>query len=400
MGDDARAAAALRRRVAGAQGGGADPARGCALEDDLSITDAVWSAQHTSPSAIEEALRHLVAECHAQIRHCVPARTLNLVCVTDREWSGEIANRLRRVGRYHASRTVVCTVERDRTTIDAQATVSTEGNPRAGEFAVMRELIIVNVGERHLQALDTIVDPLVVTDLRTAVWSPHGHPEAVDALTTGRLAGAPIAQVVLMDAADEPDARLTLDRECELVEHSEVVDLAWLRCTPWRERLAAAYDPLARRAELATLSKVSVRYRQDSMVSGLLLIGWLCSRLGWRPEALTRHGDLLRGRARARRGEVELRLEPVDRMNVPGLAGIEVRSDHGTLLALERGEGGLTARRREPVKRGAKEVREHVWTVLGASRGEPGILGEGIRHALMRDPTYQPALGAARKMLV
>jgi glucose-6-phosphate dehydrogenase assembly protein OpcA len=303
------------------------------------------------------------------------------------------------VGRYHASRTVVCTVERDRTTIDAQATVSTEGNPRPGEFAVMRELIIVNVGERHLAALDTIVDPLVVTDLRTAVWSPHGHPEAVDALTTGRLAGAPIAQVVLLDAVDEPDAHHALDREGELAEHSEVVDLAWLRCTPWRERLAAAYDPPARRSELATLSKVSVRYRHDSMVSGLLLIGWLCSRLGWRPEALTRHGDLLRGRARARRGEVELRLEPVDKMSVPGLAGIEVRSDLGTLLALERGEGGLTARRREPIKRGAKEVREHVWTVLGASRGEPGILGEGIRHALMRDPTYKPALAAARKML-
>ena len=42
---------------------------------------------------------------------------------------------------------------------------------------------------------------------------------------------------------------------------------------------------------------------------------------------------------------------------------------------------------------------EHVWTVLGASRGEPGILGEGIRHALMRDPTFKPALAAARKLL-
>ena len=364
----------------------------------MSTTDAVWSEQATSPGAIEAALRHLLAECHAQIEHCVPARTLNLVCITDREWSGEIANRLRRVGRYHASRTVVCTVERDRRTIDATATVSTAGHARPGEFAVMRELIIVNVGERHLAALDTIVDPLVVTDLRTAVWSPHGHAQAVDALTTGKLSGSPIAQVVLMDAVDETDAHVALDRECELAGRTEVVDLAWLRCTPWRERLAAAYDPPLRRPELGTLSKVSVRYRHDSMVSGLMLIGWLCSRLGWRPEALTRHGDLLRGRARARRGEVELRLEPVDGMSVPGLAGIEVRSDLGTLLALERGEGGLTARRREPAKRGAKDVVEHVWTVLGASRGEPGILGEGIRHALMRDPTFKSALDAARTL--
>ena len=36
---------------------------------------------------------------------------------------------------------------------------------------------------------------------------------------------------------------------------------------------------------------------------------------------------------------------------------------------------------------------------MGASRGEAGILGEGIRQALLRDPTYRPALGAAEAML-
>jgi len=364
----------------------------------VTTTDVLWTEQDTSPNAIEEALRRLVADCHATMQHCVPARTLNLVCVVDREWGGEIANRLRRVGRYHASRTVVCAVEPRRKTLDAQATVSFEGDPTVGEFSAMRELVIVHVGEHHLRHLDTIVDPLVVTDLRTAVWSPHGHPEAIDALTTGRAGGDPLAQVVLTDAVDEPDVEAALVRACELAERSEVVDLAWLRCTPWRERIAAAYDPPGRRAELHTLSKLSVRYRADSLVSGLLLVGWLCSRLGWRPEQLTRHGNLLRGRARARRGEVELRLEPVDGMSVPGLAGVETRSDLGTLLALERGEGGLTARRREPSRHG-EDSFEHVWTVLGASRGEPGILGEGIRHALMVDPTFKPALAAARKLL-
>ena len=214
-----------------------------------------------------------------------------------------------------------------------------------------------------------------------------------------RAGGASIAQVVLTDAVDEPDVEVALSRACELAERSEVVDLAWLRCTPWRERLATAYDPAPRRAELHTLSKVSVRYRADSLVSGLLLVGWLCSRLGWRPEQLARHGELLRGRARARRREVQLRLEPVDGMSAPGLAGVEMRSDLGTMLALERGEGGLIARRREPAARRGGDAYERVWTVLGASRGEPGILGEGIRHALMIDPTFKPALTAARRLL-
>jgi glucose-6-phosphate dehydrogenase assembly protein OpcA len=198
---------------------------------------------------------------------------------------------------------------------------------------------------------------------------------------------------VLLDSVDEPDHAAALDRVCALAERAYVVDLAWLRSTPWRERVASAFDPADRRVELQTLSKVSVRHRPDSTVSGLLLLGWLCSRLGWRPEALNRQGELLRGRARGRRGEIELRLEPIADMSVRGLAGVELTSDRGTVLALERGAGGLTARRRE------RSGDESTWTVLGASRGEPGILGEGIRQALLRDSTFRPALAAARRLL-
>jgi glucose-6-phosphate dehydrogenase assembly protein OpcA len=249
----------------------------------------------------------------------------------------------------------------------------------------MRETLILYLGPEHLHDLDTIVDPLVVTDLTTVVWSPHGHPEAVDSLLD-------LAQVVLLDSVDEPDVRPALHRVRDLAERVHVVDLAWLRSTPWRERVAAAYDPPARRSELGTLTKVSVRHRHDSAVSALLLAGWLCSRLGWQPEGLTAHEGVLRGHARGRRGEVELRLEPVA-MSVPGLAGIELTSAGGEMVALERGQGGLTARRRQA------DGQERTWTVLGASRGEPGILGEGIRQALLRDPTYVPALEATRGLL-
>lgn len=358
------------------------------------VSDAVWSAQDTSPSAIEAALRDLVSERHRENHGYVAARVLNLVTIVDAQFSGEIANRLRRVGRYHASRTVVCSVEPGRTTIDARATVASEADPRPGELALMRETVVVSVGERHLPHLSRIVDPLIVTDLQTVVWSPHGHRQAVDSLVRPGDSSRPIAQTVLLDSGVEPDARDALQRVCSLAACCDVVDLAWLRVTPWRERLAAHFDPPDRRPELRMLSKISVRHGASSLISGLLLVGWLCDRLGWRPEQLTRHDDLLRGRARGRRDEVELRLEPVGWLTMPGLAGVEIRSDLGTLIALERGDGGLTARRVE------HKGQERAWTVLGASRGEGGILGEGIRHALLPDPTYAPALAAAHRMIV
>src|ERR687891_1096162 len=91
---------------------------------------AVWSAEDTTPSEIEEALRHLLQEQCAGGAY-VPARVLNLVVVVDREWRGEIMNRLEQVGRYHASRTILCTVEPRRTTIDASVVMTVDGERRA-----------------------------------------------------------------------------------------------------------------------------------------------------------------------------------------------------------------------------------------------------------------------------
>src|SRR5215212_667688 len=132
---------------------------------------AVWSAQDTAPSDIEEALRHLLQEQCARDDAHAPARVLNLVVVVDREWRGEIMNRLEQVGRYHASRTILCSVDRRRETIDASVVMTIEGDAERDALALMRERVVLEVGEKHLEKLDTIVDPLVVTDLQTLVWS-------------------------------------------------------------------------------------------------------------------------------------------------------------------------------------------------------------------------------------
>src|SRR3954463_7401758 len=238
------------------------------------VSDIMWSAQATTPGDIEAALRAMLKQRHSENASYVPARSLNLVCIVDKQWSGEIANRLRHVGHAHAARTIVCAVEPKRTTIDAVATIASDVHPRPGEIALLRETVVVDVGERHRAHLDTIVDPLVVTDLPTVVWAPHGHREAVEALLG-------LTQVVLLDSVDEPDMREALSRALRLLDDVYVVDLAWLRSTPWRERVAATFDTPHLRPDLATISAVTVRHHPESAVAGLLLVGWLASRLDW-----------------------------------------------------------------------------------------------------------------------
>jgi glucose-6-phosphate dehydrogenase assembly protein OpcA len=356
------------------------------------VSDAVWSEQGTTPDAIEAALRELLAERHSEDGGFLPARVLNMVAFVESEWSGEIANRLRGVGRYHASRLVVLSYEPKRTRLDAHASVAAEGEAKPGDIVLLHETVIVELGDRHLDDLLTIADPLVVSDLPTLLWSPHGHPEAVEALL-------PLAQATLLDSLDDPVWHEAIDRANTLSDSLYVVDLAWLRSTPWRERIAATFDPPALRSELDEIAAITIRHHPDSTVAAMLLIGWLASRLGWRLSPLNADGEVLSGAAQTAAGqEIALRLESAPELLVRGLAGLSIETASGIHLRLDRGTGGLRAYQRWPIS-DRSGGREHEWTILGASRGEAGILGEGIRQALLRDPTYRPALQAAQQML-
>jgi glucose-6-phosphate dehydrogenase assembly protein OpcA len=353
------------------------------------MTDVIWSEQRTSPEAIEGALRELVHQRHTENGGFAPARVLNMVAFVDRRYSGEIANRLRGVGRYHASRLIVLAYEHSRQHLDARVSVSSEADPKPGELALLHESVVVELGAAHMDDLPTIVDPLVVTDLPTLLWSPHGHRDAIAALT-------PLAQAALLDSVEDPSWRDALDYACTLSEQLYVVDLAWLRSTPWRERVAAAFQSPHRRPELAAITKVTIRHHPNSTVSAMLLAGWLASRLEWQTSRLVAdRGARAAVNGTARRGdeEVALSLQAVPEQQVPGLAGVSLQTAPGRSLSLDRAPGGLEAHERTP----SGDARSGIF--LGASRGESGILGEGIRQALLRDPTYVPALGAARAML-
>ena len=330
----------------------------------MTTSDAVWSEQGTTPDRIEAALRELLAERHAESGSYVPARVLNMIVFVDDEWSGEIANRLRGVGRYAASRLVVLSYEPKRERLDASASVASDAEPAPGELALLRETVIVRLGERHLDDLDTIADPLVVTDLPTLLWSPHGHPEAVDALLS-------LAQATLIDSIDEPVWRDALARASTLARQLYVVDLAWLRSTPWRERVAATFDPPAMRAELGQLDSVTVRHHPDSTVAAMLLLGWLASRLDWKlGHAEIVGGDRREGalggtaRADGRDVRLELRADMSSQRSRPRRARDEQR------IGLRAGSRSRSRRpaRAPPRRRRARARVDAAWRLARRER--------------------------------
>ena len=350
------------------------------------MSEDVWAEQDTTPDAIEAALRELLRQRHAANEQLAPARVLNMVVILDREWKGEIYNRLEHVGRYHASRTVLCAVEEGRTTLDAVATVSYE-EPKDGVIGAMDEQVEIDLGprapggsahDRRPRSRHRDADRAVVASRpRRTRWQEL----------------LPLIDVLLIDSDDPPEPDEAFETARRLADDVYLVDLAWLRTTPWRERLAASFDVPDRLPCLPRLSELEVRHRGGSTASGLLLAGWLATRLHWERQPLRAHSDgVLSGVAiRDDDQEVELRLRTTHQ-EVPGLVGVTVGADDGFSLSLQRGVGGLDAE--EHWVDGS--TRE--WKILGASRGEAGILGEGIRQALLREPTYAPALRAAREL--
>ena len=126
LGSRRRAAAAVRSRLAGSGGGRRAAARRRPLARDLMLAPqrrAVWSARRARrPTRSKRRCAALLAERHAETRELRPRARAEHDRRRRREWSGEIANRLRGVGRYHASRLLVLAFEPRRERLDARAT--------------------------------------------------------------------------------------------------------------------------------------------------------------------------------------------------------------------------------------------------------------------------------------
>jgi glucose-6-phosphate dehydrogenase assembly protein OpcA len=344
------------------------------------VSDDAWSERDTTPDAIDAALRDLLRRRHAPDRALAPAHVLNLIVVIDRSQSGVLTDQLAYLGRFSSSRTILCAVEGRRRTLDATAVMSYQ-EPPTGGFGLIHERVEIDLGPKHLRRLKTIVDPVLIPELPTALWCPQ-HERAIDTLR-----GSVDAVVLDSDRTLEPAAALA--RAAELADSTYVVDMAWIRTTPWRERLAAGFDPPARLAALQSLAKVWIRHRTGFSASGLLLAGWLASRLQRKTSPLVRDRAGLRGTAHTDSpGRIEIAVDPVSQSG-SGVVGLTASSDGGFSLSLDEAAGGVRVRERSP---GGGEA---AWQALESPPGERGTLAEAVRQAMLRDPTYRPALDAA-----
>ncbi len=152
-----------------------------------------------------------------------------------------------------------------------------QGRP-FGEKQVCCEMIRLAASGASAQTLPTLVESLYVPDLPIVVWWPGSPPLKHESFR--RLAKS--ADRVVIDS--ESFGRSGMCELADFIEHSRklrtaVSDLNWARLTPYRQLFAQFFDTAHGREQLEKIESVAIEAHESA---GLLMAGWLISRLGTR----------------------------------------------------------------------------------------------------------------------
>jgi len=369
------------------------------------IDDVFWGAQATTIDALERELARLrrAAVAHARERGQTLARAsvLNLVVYSEREVHARRAARtVADLALRHPSRAIVLLGDRDRAGIVASVQLHCHVPQSDGAQPVLYEQILARVRGDFDERVASVVIPLLVPDLPVFLWwtgTPPSDAQHLDDLVT-------LADRFIIDSADFARAGQTLPEVARLARHRvAITDLNWARLTHWRELVAQFFDVPAWRPFLDQITGVRAGFAVDMdgrdihPSQALLLLGWLSSRLGWRPiDALapSEAGGLLFRMGRADGAPIMVRLRPrFERgLDAGDVSGIRIQA----------GYGGATAE--FVIKRAPDERHATATAIIGGvvrservvplpALGIRELLGEELAIA-RNDHVYEVALAA------
>lgn len=134
-----------------------------------------------------------------------------------------------------------------------------------------------------LERVSDLVQSLVIGELPKFLWW-KATPEENKALFEKL---APLCSNVIVDSSFFSHPETDLPKLHSLLEQRiNVADLNWRRLAAWQELTAEAFDPPERRAALQEVDRVTIDYEKGNSAQALMFLGWLASRLNWRPLSL------------------------------------------------------------------------------------------------------------------
>lgn len=367
-----------------------------------------WGTAASGVTDLERELTRLrrVQNAHAreQGRTLARASVLNLIVYAEREaHARRAAASIAELALRHPCRAIIVVADRAGSESPTPLIEMRCHLPIAdGARQVSYEQILVRAHGHVAERLASAVIPLLVPDLPVFLWWTGTPPTS--GRTFGDLVG--LADRLIVDSADAARPEIMLPNLARLCAQARglfgLTDLNWTRLTPWREIATSFFDVPAWRVFLDGITGVRVGFAVDMdgrdihPSQALLFVGWLASRLGWRPlEALapSEAGGLLFAIARRDGERIMVRVRPRFERGVAegDLSGIRLQSSTGELAEF------VVKRQPDPIHQTATVLLggERRWerTVPLPSPAIVELIGEELA-ILGSDRTYEEALRA------
>jgi glucose-6-phosphate dehydrogenase assembly protein OpcA len=149
------------------------------------------------------------------------------------------------------------------------------------------EYITLKGSPSAFERLPALVSELLIHDLPIFLWYKC-CPDFEHRLFTKL---HELSDRVIVDSAcfTDPEADLLRVHGC-LQAGIPLADLNWQRLAPWQELTAQAFDPPDRRSAAWEIDNITIDYERGNSTQAWLFLGWLASRLGWRPVSRVHEG--------------------------------------------------------------------------------------------------------------
>jgi len=314
---------------------------------------------------------------------------LNLIVVTDEESAPEITDSVSKLAGLHPARAVVLVADPEGES-NVDVGLSAFCHARGGSAQVCAEQVTIHAEGPPATHLESLAGPLLIPDLPVFLW----YPGEFSPRSPGFAAMAELADRVIMDSAASENHEDCLREVAALVADPAtpaIGDLQWVGLSPWRSLLADTFGAPERAGDLEKIESAEVLYAPGGENRALLLVGWLASTLGWKPESAGRNGDGQNIEFSGPSGDISIALSP----DSPDARLRRVRlysSEHSFQVSRHRALSDV----RTTVMRGDELLAER--TVHLGSFDLGVLVGEEL-HYRGRDEAYEEALRKAVEIL-
>jgi glucose-6-phosphate dehydrogenase assembly protein OpcA len=171
--------------------------------------------------------------------------------------------------------------------VTAQVSASCPVQKQSQSTLVCCEYITLRGTAAALERNAGMISELMIGELPKFLWW-KGTPDPDYGLFK-RLANQ--SNSIIIDSSSFNQTEPELLQMYDLIaQGTAIADLNWRRLAPWQELTAEAFDPPERRAALKDVDQVTIDYEQGNQAQALMFLGWLASRLKWRPVSYQKEG--------------------------------------------------------------------------------------------------------------